>query len=648
MSRRPAEFRLPGATGTTTVAAAFMPALPRFLCFALAVAFAGLAGARAQSLLPPERVSLETVVAFQPLSANWRLAGGLAGDPRTEKNLVAADGTGVLVCNPSKDAHGHLLTAWEHGDLEIDLDFLLPPGANSGVYLQGRYEVQLFDSWGVREPKSSDCGGIYERWDPARGAGKEGYEGHAPKANAARAPGLWQHLHIEFEAPRFDASGKKSANARFLKVTLNGLVVQENVEVTGPTRSAAFADEKPTGPLMIQGDHASVAVRAIAVKRGNPERVGTQDLHYKLYAGDFKAVGDYDAQRPTAEGVPASFAHTAVEKTGKFALVFTGTMNAPRVGTYAFAVESASVARLLVDGRAVVVPLEKGNQPGQITLAAGAHSFRLDLLHQSNNRPALELVAEGSGISAHTLTARAAQRPADVAAGGRGRPRQLLVEPKDRVLVQRGFVPFDPKKHLYTASIGSPAGVHYAYDFETGALLRAWRGSFLDTFEMWDGRGENQLAKPVGATLTLNGKPTVALIEFAQIGDWPDQAEALWSSQGYTLEPDGQPVFLAKLADIAVRDRIAAAPEGRGLARRLEFKGSLPSWSVWVLLAEGETITPQPGGGGWIIGDRAWYLDWPANAPQLPVVRTRHDHAQLAVPLTSATLDKPLTYSIVW
>jgi len=73
----------------------------------------------------------------------------------------------------------------------------------------GRYEVQLFDSWSVKAPKYSDCGGIYERWDEARGPGKQGYEGHAPLANASRAPGLWQHLHIEFQAPRFDAAGKK-------------------------------------------------------------------------------------------------------------------------------------------------------------------------------------------------------------------------------------------------------------------------------------------------------------------------------------------------------------------------------------------------------------------------------------------------------
>src|SRR5581483_11805484 len=145
---------------------------------------------RAQSLLPPEPVRLDTLAAFRPNAGNWHVAGGVAGDPRREKTLTPADGIGVLVNTPSPTARDHLLTTWEHGDIAVDLDFLLPVGSNSGVYLQGRYEVQLLDSWGVREPTSGDCGGIYERWDDARGKGKEGYEGHAPRANACRAPGL--------------------------------------------------------------------------------------------------------------------------------------------------------------------------------------------------------------------------------------------------------------------------------------------------------------------------------------------------------------------------------------------------------------------------------------------------------------------------
>ena len=66
---------------------------------------------------------------------------------------------------------------------------------------------------------------------------------------------------------RLVSSGKKIANACFLKVTHNGAVIHENVEVTGPTRAATFEDEKATGPLMLQGDHGPVAYRNLRLKR---------------------------------------------------------------------------------------------------------------------------------------------------------------------------------------------------------------------------------------------------------------------------------------------------------------------------------------------------------------------------------------------
>lgn len=92
---------------------------------------------------------------FKPLGANWQVASGLGGDPRIEKKLIGLPGDGILVNNTTKENRAHLVTAWDHGDLELELDFLLTPGSNSGVYLMGRYEIQLFDSWGKRFRKTS-------------------------------------------------------------------------------------------------------------------------------------------------------------------------------------------------------------------------------------------------------------------------------------------------------------------------------------------------------------------------------------------------------------------------------------------------------------------------------------------------------------
>ena len=627
----------------------------RVLARALATVLVSLtATSRAQSLLPSERIALDSVAAFKPLTANWQLAAGLAGDPRRDKTLTATPGSGIFVCNPGKtpETRGHLFTAWEHGDLELDLEFLMAPGSNSGVYLQSRYEVQLFDSWGKPAPTSADCGGIYQRWDAARGAGKQGYEGTAPRANASRAPGLWQKLHIEFQAPRFDAAGKKTKNARFTKVLLNGFLIHENVEVTGPTRSALFENgpEAPLGPLMIQGDHGAVAIRHLAYKRFDPgAHLVVEKLGYQLHSAAFGKIGDYDSKKPTATGVPDHFSQAAVEKSGKFALVLTGTLNLTRAGEYAFSPETTSPVRLLIDDRPVITPLERGGQAGKITLAAGSHTVRLDFLHTGNNRPSLDIIAEGPGIAPQSLSGSEPSTPS----GRRRNPaasaaKKVLLEPAaDRVRMQRGFVPFEPKKRLYATSVGTPQGVHYAYDLEAGALLRAWRGTWIDTAEMWEGRGEPQLAKPTGPALTLNAKPTVALIDKPTTAGWPESTDALQSSQGYTLEADGLPVFLSKLSDVSIRDRVAPTADGKALARRLDFKGSLASWETQVLLAESEVITPQPGG-GWVIGDRDYYIDWPAGSPHQPTIRKVGDQQLLVVRLSKSTLEAPLSYSLVW
>ncbi len=127
----------------------------------------------------------------------------------------------------------------------------------------GRYEIQILDSWGKEQIGDHDCGAIYQRWDPKRGKGKEGYEGHAPGVNASRKPGDWQTYDVIFRAPRFNKAGEKIRNAQFVKVVHNGIVIHKNVLLTGPTRASIFNEEKATGLIMLQGDHGPVAYRNI-------------------------------------------------------------------------------------------------------------------------------------------------------------------------------------------------------------------------------------------------------------------------------------------------------------------------------------------------------------------------------------------------
>lgn len=625
-----------------------IPSLPYFRATKMLLAtLALIISAHADSILPPTIVPLDNFAAFKSPAANWQIAGGIGGNPRIDKTLVALPGRGILINNPTHDAHSQLVTAEELGDAEIDLDFLMTPGSNSGVYLMGRYEVQLFDSWKSKAPTFADCGGIYQRWDDARGKGKEGYEGHAPVANASRAPGLWQHLHIEFQAPRFDASGKKTANARFTKVVLNDFTVQENVEVTGPTRSALFAEEGKSGPLVIQGDHGPVAIRALAIKAFDPaaKSVQVDDLNYKLYPIDPEKNEKYDATPPKSQGKPGAFSTEAIEKNGKFAIVFTGVFVIPRDGVYAFTTHSFESVNLTIDDQPAIVGFDQGGQSVARTLAPGRHPFHLEYVHRSSwGRPNFNLSVEGPSLAPVLLTAAPEKKGR---AWGED-SRTLIIEPtSDRVRLQRSFVPFEPKKRLYAINVGTPAGRHYAYDFETGAILRVWRGEFLDTHEMWDDRGENQIGKPAGPALTLNRKPVLALLE-RYAYDWPDEPDAMWSSQGYRLEPNGQPTFLFKLSSLSATDRIAPDADDTGLTRTLTVSGETTSWSSWVLLADADQITPQASGHSYIIGDRSYYLDLPADSAIQPILRTRNGRQQLVVPIGRETLGKPITYSLVW
>ncbi|MCC8425832.1 DUF1080 domain-containing protein [Mucilaginibacter sp. UR6-11] len=218
--------------------------------------------AAAQNRLP-QQISLNDLSAFKSPSANWSIASAVTADFAKPETMTKKEGTGILVSIPTKGKNEDLFTNMEHGDIDLSVDFMMPKGSNSGIYLQGRYEIQLLDSWGKEALTSGDLGAIYERWDETRPAGQFGYDGVAPRINVSRAPGLWQNIRIVFQAPKFDGTGKKIANARVIRIVLNGVIIIENAELQAPTRGSAFAGEAATGPLRLQGDHGPVAFRNI-------------------------------------------------------------------------------------------------------------------------------------------------------------------------------------------------------------------------------------------------------------------------------------------------------------------------------------------------------------------------------------------------
>lgn len=136
-------------------------------------------------------------------------------------------------------------------DFYLHLEFNVPDSppevkgqgrGNSGVFLQGRYEIQVLDSWGIADPGRGDCGALYDVY--------------APLVNACKRPTEWQSYDAVFRAPRFDAGGKRTEKAR-VTVLQNGIVIQNNVELERQTGGAINQDYAAPGPLMLQ-DHGNL------------------------------------------------------------------------------------------------------------------------------------------------------------------------------------------------------------------------------------------------------------------------------------------------------------------------------------------------------------------------------------------------------
>jgi hypothetical protein len=199
----------------------------------------------------------------------WRMAALAQPDPANERQLVPLPGQGVLV---DRDGRAHdLVSVKSFGDVEFHCEFLLPKRSNSGVKFEALYEIQLADSWGVERPSAADLGGIYPRAEllPTYHHIDKGFP---PRVNAARPPGEWQSLDVIFQPARVDPDGRKTRDARFVKVVLNGQVIHSDQRVPTPTGHNWRRREPASGPILLQGDHGPVAFRNVRARPWDESR----------------------------------------------------------------------------------------------------------------------------------------------------------------------------------------------------------------------------------------------------------------------------------------------------------------------------------------------------------------------------------------
>lgn len=586
--------------------------------------------------VPGIPLPLNDLSAFAAPTPNWRIVGSARADLNKANTISTDKGTGVLANVPLTTKAGqptygqqyNLMTTLQHGDADLELDYMIAAKSNSGVYLQGRYEIQLFDSWDVRSPRTVDNGSIYERWDEKRPEGQQGYDGHPARQNASRAPGLWQHLKVSFQAPKFNANGQKTDNARLVRVELNGVVIHEDVELTGPTRSAAFADEKPTGPLMFQGDHGAVAFRNIRYISYDKPRPQLMNLKYAVYKGKFEKEPEYSKTAPESEGASTVLSADVSRMPNDFLIRYTGTLRVAEPGEYRFNVGAPGGGGMLkINNQSVVAA---GGNTGKVTLPKGDLPFELLYAKfQDWAKPAIGLAVAGPGIREYAISE---------GGGGNGEEVDPIMIDASTNTVLRSFMDMPGEKNaqgrtlrvVHAVSVGSPEQVHYTYDLDKGALVQVWRGSFLDATPMWHDRGDGS-SRPMGMVQRM-GAPMLFLTKLASPqANWTaDTTGSGYRPKGYVLDDTDRPTFRYMSYGSSVADKIRVLANGQGVQREVMIAN--PSGDLYARLASGTTISAMENGMYLVDGQEYLRIDDAAGAK--PAIRdVSNGRQELIVPV---------------
>ena len=583
--------------------------------------------------LPFKIIALNDLANFRETdNKGWVTTENVFMDRQTKYHCEVKKGQGVAVSLGDYD--NQLITKLEHGDLDLKMDFMLAKNSVASVLLQGRYEIQLSDSW-QNETLSAQISGVILSGDSSK----------LPALNVSKAPGLWQHVAVKFKAPRFDSSGKKVADALFTEVMLNGKRIHKDVAVKQVTPSVPSKEERETAPLVIISRSGPVAFRNIEYKNYKNERIIAEAIAYKVYKGLFKEYDTLNGMKPLRIGTAASIHWSVGDKRAQ--VTFDGNLQLPADGDYLFKLRAGGPAWVFVNGDLVV---ENGGtrnytdaRYGKVTLTKGIHPFQIIY---ANYDESLVVEYEGPEIPLTNLTALTSERIV--------RPIEPLeYVPGKKPVIQRAFFTHHNKVNPYTMCVGMPDGLNYAFDLSTYSLLSVWHGKFIDVGNMWLSRGESQMAIPLGAALELSGVPPVS--QLADPKDpWIDTVDVInnrYSKRGYRIDPSGLPVFTYTYNGFATEDYIHPGENMEGWVRDVTVKTSTSenTENVFFLLGSGKFIEKLPNG-DYAIDDKEYYISSIDGIDEKSlIIEKKKDRYELLLRLTVSS-EAPLkfNYSIIW
>ncbi len=614
---------------------------------------------------------LQDLSDFRPQAGNWLIVGDVTMNPDVDihekhedvqpvvskKNkkspppvveqkpfpVTYSAGTGILLNMNDDVKKTNLQTVFEHSDIELELEVMLPKGSNSGIYLQGRYEVQLLDSWGVRNPSFTDIGGIFRNWESEKG---KIYMGKAPLSNPAKAPGLWQKMKISFRAPRFNAAGEKTENARFIYIDLNGVRIHDNLEVPLYTGGAVENNEKAFGPLMIQGDHGPVAFRNVKYTLLKEIAVSTSNITYQTWYGNFKLISDFTGLKPSASGSLEALTCEVLENENAYGSSYKGTITVSEDASYKFIMAYTGGVRLVINNQQLINRQTTDgwsrNEEATLTLKAGSYPFEIyNYKDASWLPPALGLFVQ-TGSTPKALHAYNSIPPDDQPVS------PILINPGSEIRMLRAFLDFKGEYNqrlTHIIGVGDPSGTHYVYDLKAGNLVCVWHGDFVDATPMWHDRGDGSF-RPLGATQYLFTNQPLAFLSsetapFPVITRDAEIKAGEYRGKGYEIETaTGRPIFKYAYQGIDVEDKIYPDDQNRIITHEVNIKNRGTKTGLYYKLADGKSIQQMPNG-SYVIDDKSYYIRIAKGGT--PKIREVNGKKELYV-----SVEDSFAYSIIW
>ncbi len=525
---------------------------------------------------------------------NWELGAWKqvesVDNPFLKKQKIIAGNKFLFANSPSKMT-SKLTTA----DAKVRFEFMLGNSSEAIFYVQGKHAISL------------NSGAILKNEGILK----------LPNQNASRTAGLWQTLELTFSEASF-------GNALTLeKVVLNDVLIHQGYVLS--------SDGKNEGPLVFENKSGTIAIKDVTFLKYNKEKpLKLSDLSYELFeTNDWNMQFSNKREKPDETGKNVALTKDFGVGLSRFLLIFKGNLDVEKDGSYSLIADYAGKAALSVDGKEVLPmssEIYRNPRIAYVELKKGKHQIEMRYI-KVWWKAELGLFAAGPEIRPYALHAESSL-PTPQAVG------EISIKPKSEVAVVRSFIMFNGKKRTHVISVGSPAGVHYSFDLNQGALLYAWRGDFADATQMWHERGEPQLLQPEGVKINFSGKPAVAVLTDinASMPDSLDEYKTL-IYKGYSLDNQGFPTYKYQYSGAEISQKFT--PNDGGISATISANGSS---NLYAKLGEWKNISMIEKG-RYLVDNQYIIIDPKAK----PIIRNSKIGQEIILPLNGT-----LSYLVEW